>query len=192
MKSMERSTHRRLTEQLRTGVPAAEPFAVPAERYRDPAWLAREATLFRAPQIVAAASALAPGACLPVDRPGRSVIVARDHDGSLHAYANACRHRATRLVDAPCAAKAHVCPYHGWTYDLRGTLIHVPHAESFGGRAEGRDLVQVAIEERHGLIWLGDGVADYLGALDADLASLGLAGTTLWRAAATPRRCPPG
>src|SRR5258706_8033709 len=189
-KSMDRATHQRLVDQLRLPPPSSPAFTIPADRYRDPAWLAREAALFRAPQIVAAASALAPGACLPVDLPGIAAIVARDHDGSLHAYSNACRHRATRLVDAPCATKAHVCPYHGWTYDLRGKLLHVPHAESFAGCEAGRDLHALRVTERHGLIWLGDGdVTDYLGGLDPELATLDLPPITLWRSARSTRRC---
>src|SRR5258705_1536704 len=80
--------------------------------------------------------------------------------------------------------KAFVCPYHGWTYDLRGTLIHVPHPEAFKG-CEHRDLHTHAISEAHGLIWLG--VPD--DALGADLATLELAGKSVYRTARTVHRC---
>ena len=32
----------------------------------------------------------------------------------------------TPLVDAPCAAKALTCRYHGWTYDFEGALLRAP------------------------------------------------------------------
>jgi phenylpropionate dioxygenase-like ring-hydroxylating dioxygenase large terminal subunit len=189
MKAMEPATHQRLLDDLAAGTQdRCAPFAVPAERYRDPAWLAREAPAFRAPQIVAASAALAPGASMPVDLPGVAAIVARAPDGTVRAFANACRHRATRLVDAPCTAKAYVCPYHGWTYALTGTLIHVPHPEAFPG-CERRDLRPLPVAERHGLIWLGTGIDDFLAGLGPDLAALDLASCVVWRSSRTVRRC---
>src|SRR5262245_49734907 len=171
--SMERANRSRLIEQLRAPA-AAEPYVSPAERYRDPAWLSREAALFQLPQIVGASAALAPGGCLPVDLSGRSALVVRADDGVARGFANACRHRASRLVDDSCTRKAIVCPYHGWTYDLRGTLVHVPHAEAFAGMAR-RDLHPLPVAERHGLVWLGDDVDAFLGELAGDLAAVDLA-----------------
>jgi glycine betaine catabolism A len=195
MKAMQRAVHLRLLEQLRPGAAspgaAAAALAVPAGRYRDPARAERErAALFaRSPRPIAASTSIARGACVPVDVPGASLILTRGDDGAVVAMANACRHRATRLIDAACTAKALVCPYHGWTYDLRGRLIHAPHAGSFGGACEGRDLRRAQVEERHGLVWLGAGVDGYLGELAPDLAALGLERAALWRSSRTARRC---
>jgi Rieske 2Fe-2S family protein len=206
---MQRATHRRMTEQLRTpggtlidacrAEPAARPaFRVPADHYRDPAHHAREraavfgglrgGTWHGPPRVIAASAALAAGACLPVDLAGVSLILTRTPEGVVHGLANACRHRATRLVDAPCAARALVCPYHGWTYDLTGALLHVPHAEAFAP-GDRRDLAALPVTERHGLIWLGADVAGYLGALDGDLAALELGGHAVWRSRRERRRC---
>src|SRR5437764_14448471 len=60
---------------------------------------------------------------------GESVIVTRDASGSIHALFNVCRHRGTRLCEQP---EGHFveriqCPYHAWTYDLRGNLMSAPH-----------------------------------------------------------------
>src|SRR5579871_2148154 len=53
-----------------------------------------------------------------------SVLLARDDDGMLHAFANTCRHRGHELL--PCGGstsqKMIICPYHAWTYDLKGDL----------------------------------------------------------------------
>ena len=52
-----------------------------------------------------------------------SIIVARDRDGAVHALMNVCRHRGARVCEA---AQGHctsfVCPYHGWAYNLDGSL----------------------------------------------------------------------
>jgi phenylpropionate dioxygenase-like ring-hydroxylating dioxygenase large terminal subunit len=77
---------------------------------------------------------------------GESVIVLRDSAGDVQAFHNVCRHRASRLVRhdrdpaPPDAARLSVrqlgpsgstpvfrCPYHAWTYDLRGALISAPN-----------------------------------------------------------------
>ena len=157
---MERTTFLRLAERLRGPQPndaASLAFTVPADRYRDAAWCDRErAALFGGPRIVAASSELSPGSCRPYDREGIAALLVRDAGGSLRAFANACRHRATRLVDTACAAKALTCPYHGWTYDLAGQLIHVPHQETFAGLdCAARGLRELEVAERHGLVWLG-------------------------------------
>jgi phenylpropionate dioxygenase-like ring-hydroxylating dioxygenase large terminal subunit len=195
MKSMERATHLRLIEQLRSGQGWAAgnepPVAIPADRYRDPARVERErAALFAAtPRVIAASSSIARGACVPVDVPGAALILTRGADGAIAALTNACRHRATRLIDAACTPKALVCPYHGWTYDLRGSLIHAPHAATFGAACEGRDLRPAPVAERAGLIWLGAGVDAYLGDVATDLAALELDHAVTWRTSRTTRRC---
>jgi phenylpropionate dioxygenase-like ring-hydroxylating dioxygenase large terminal subunit len=115
----------------------------------------------------------------------------RGADNRVRAFRNACRHRATRLVDSPCSAKALVCPYHGWTYGLDGALVHAPHAEAFAPFAlADRSLLALPVDERHGLIWLGTAdAAGFLGALDDDLAALDLSSHVGWRDAQVTRSC---
>lgn len=181
---MQPATQQRITDALRQGCSLeGDVLRVPAERYTDAAWLARERPLFELPRIVAASSEIAPGACLPV---GTTLLV-RDRDGALRGFANSCRHRGTRLVDAPCAARALVCPYHGWTYGLDGALVHVPHEPAFAGvDLARRGLVERPVAERAGLVWLGgDGAPELAG----DLAALGLAEHVVFRRARASRRC---
>jgi phenylpropionate dioxygenase-like ring-hydroxylating dioxygenase large terminal subunit len=130
-------------------------------------------------------SAIARGACVPVG----SVLLVRGGEGVLRAFANACRHRGTRLVAEACAAKALVCPYHGWTYSLAGELLHVPHAKVFGGAAEGRNLRAVPVAEYAGFVWLGGDPRPHLGELAADVAALGAEELAVYRASRTARRC---
>jgi glycine betaine catabolism A len=103
-----------------------------------------------------------------------SVLLTRDDEGTLHAFANTCRHRGHELL--PCGAAAQrnsiICPYHSWTYDLSGDLRF---AQGFKGQA-GFDssawgLAELPVAEWHGLIFVdGSGeappLADSLAALD--------------------------
>lgn len=56
-----------------------------------------------------------------------SVIVLRDDDEEVRAFHNVCRHRGARLLDPGRAEVGNlVCPYHKWTYNLEGELMHAP------------------------------------------------------------------
>ena len=62
-----------------------------------------------------------------------SVIVVRTEDG-LRAYRNSCLHRGTKLKPSGTAgwtSDSIQCPFHGWTWDLDGTLQEVPCAWEF-------------------------------------------------------------
>jgi Rieske 2Fe-2S family protein len=129
------------------------------DRYTSQARFERErAAIFaRTPSIVAHDSELAEqGTCLAVDVAGVSLLVVRGEDGGVRAFRNACRHRSTQLVaeGAPCRKKAIVCPYHNWTYDLHGRLVHVPSEGAFrGAYAERSSLVPAYAASAHGFVW---------------------------------------
>ena len=73
-----------------------------------------------------------PGDYFTFDMGPDSVVVLRDRQGEIHAYHNVCRHRAARLVEnAGSCGNAITCPYHGWTYNLDGSLRGTPVRESF-------------------------------------------------------------
>ena len=60
-------------------------------------------------------------------------IVVRDHDDNFRAFHNVCRHRASRVVEdsrGHCG-NAMICPFHGWSYNLDGSLKNVPKANAF-------------------------------------------------------------
>jgi Rieske 2Fe-2S family protein len=70
-----------------------------------------------------ASQAANPGDWFIVDIAAESVIVARGQDGALRAFANVCRHRGSRICLDPAGhARALVCPYHAWAYNLDGSL----------------------------------------------------------------------
>jgi Rieske 2Fe-2S family protein len=59
---------------------------------------------------------------------GENVLLVRDVDAGLAAFANRCMHRGTELVDSTSATSAACfdsvirCPYHFWSYGFDGAL----------------------------------------------------------------------
>lgn len=64
-----------------------------------------------------------------------SVIVLRDQARQLHVYYNVCRHRGARMVSEESGqfSTCIQCPYHAWTYNLKGELIGAPQMEEVTG-----------------------------------------------------------
>lgn len=162
---------------------------VPADRYVDPAWFAKEkAALFDALPQVIAPSALVPkpNMAVPHDATGRPLLITRDKSGEVHVFLNVCRHRGTRLVeglDTVCAGRI-ACPYHAWTYALDGSLIGMPRPETFPGLDKKEfGLKPIPTREAGGLIWfspVGDpdfGEAETLG---HDFDAFGMGGLHLF------------
>lgn len=60
-------------------------------------------------------------------------IILRDAEGEVRAFHNICRHRGSRLVtkEQGKCPNALVCPFHGWVYNLDGTLRGAARPESF-------------------------------------------------------------
>ena len=53
-------------------------------------------------------------------------VVIRDEEGALRAFANVCRHNGTQVAQGNGRTEKLVCPYHGWTYHLDGSLATAP------------------------------------------------------------------
>ena len=52
-----------------------------------------------------------------------SIIVARTETGDIRAMHNICRHRGARVCEELSGnRKTYVCPYHGWVYNVDGSL----------------------------------------------------------------------
>jgi glycine betaine catabolism A len=98
-----------------------------------------------------------------VDFLGEAIIVTADEVGSLHAFANVCRHRGSQLVPVepgarpdPCDAKSLRCPYHSWTYGLDGRLLHAPHTEGVDVDASAFGLSTLRAGAWGGFLWLAE------------------------------------
>jgi Rieske 2Fe-2S family protein len=101
-----------------------------------------------------------PGAQRAVSIVGVGVLLVRGRDGVLRAFANTCRHRGHELL--PCGGRAVVralvlCPYHGWSYGLDGSLRRAPgydDAADPGFDRAAAGLLPLRVEEWHGLAFV--------------------------------------
>uniref|UniRef100_M4E5R4 Choline monooxygenase, chloroplastic n=1 Tax=Brassica campestris TaxID=3711 RepID=M4E5R4_BRACM len=50
-------------------------------------------------------------------------VVCRDDEGKIRAFHNVCSHHASILASGSGRKSCFVCPYHGWTYSLNGSLV---------------------------------------------------------------------
>ena len=94
------------------------------------------------------------GDCFTYEVADESVIVVRDENLSLHAFANVCRHRGSRICEAGLSnQKRLVCPYHAWTYGLNGELLNARQmGEDFDKSTSG--LKSLRLEEFCGLVFI--------------------------------------
>src|SRR5579875_1194074 len=98
-----------------------------------------------------------PGCQRAVQTGAGGVLLTRDEDGVLHAFANTCRHRGHELLGCGESAKRHsvICPYHSWSYRLDGALRNAPsfrNVASFDPLEFG--LVGLRAVEWHGWIFV--------------------------------------
>jgi phenylpropionate dioxygenase-like ring-hydroxylating dioxygenase large terminal subunit len=63
------------------------------------------------------------------------VVVARGRDGQIHGFENRCSHRGALIsLENSGNVKAFSCVYHGWGYDLQGTLRGIAFQNGVEGR----------------------------------------------------------
>jgi choline monooxygenase len=68
-----------------------------------------------------------PGKVITTTLSGQPLMVTRDKDGILRGFYNVCRHRGSLLVlEDSTKVERFRCPYHSWTYDLKGNLLNCP------------------------------------------------------------------
>ena len=72
-----------------------------------------------------------PGDYRVIDIIGESIIISRDTKGGLNALSNVCRHRGVEVAHGEGNSNDFMCPFHGWTYDLKGRLIAAPEQSQF-------------------------------------------------------------
>ena len=80
-----------------------------------------------------------PGDLVVYENVGRSYVVIRQDDGSVRAFHNVCLHRGRKLRTDSGAATELECPFHGFTWNLNGSLKRVPCAWDFAHLAS-RDM----------------------------------------------------
>jgi salicylate 5-hydroxylase large subunit len=106
------------------------------------------------------------------------IVLVREKSGAINAFENRCAHRGVAFCyTAHGNAKAFQCPYHQWTYNLKGDLIGVPFRngiESLGGGMPAdfdladHPLKRIRVAERNGVVFVSfhddvESLEDYLG-----------------------------
>lgn len=109
---------------------------LPGWTYHSPALLELEKEhLFRTHWQIAGHVADIPenGDYLAFDAVGERALIVRGADGEVRAFHNICRHRGSRLVsdETGHCRNALICPFHGWVYNLDGTLRGAAQPRSF-------------------------------------------------------------
>lgn len=166
------------------GVPPARPTRVPAERYHSPAFahLEIERMWPKVWQLACTVDHVAePGDYFEYRCGPYSVLVVCGDDGALRAFQNVCRHRGNSLCSGSGSGLRELrCGYHGWTWDLGGTLRRVPNRKGFGAlHMSELPLVPVAVDTWERLVFVNLDVdamplLDYLEEMPADVKWCGL------------------
>jgi Rieske 2Fe-2S family protein len=151
-------------------------YSLPRELYNDPHMFRIEMEeIFQKQWLFVGMTSEVPkkGDYITVEIGQNPVLVVRDADGSVNAFHNTCRHRGSRLCSQHRGKVANlVCPYHQWTYDLKGNLL-------FAGTEMGAsfDKSQHGLNKAHcrtagGFIFVCLGKAEPEGDFDDFLATL--------------------
>lgn len=85
-----------------------------------------------------------------------ALIITRDKNDEIHALMNVCRHRGARVCEEPTGnRKTFVCPYHGWVYNIDGSLKAAREMEVLEGfDKDGLGLKKARVEVYEGLVFI--------------------------------------
>jgi len=145
----------------------------PAGYHRIPFWLYSDPEIYQQEQqrIFGGPSWCYVALTAEIPRPGdfkrsvvgdKPVVITRDKEGGINVVANRCAHRGVQFCRRDFGNTAEfMCPYHQWTYDLKGNLRGVPFRRGLkqqGGMPEDFKLEEHALQrlqvtERHGVIF---------------------------------------
>ncbi len=159
----------------------------PAAAYCSQEWLSREKSLlFKEYPLLAGFSCDLPatGDFLTLDMTGVPVLLVRDERGVVNGFVNSCRHRGAQVARGCGNVQQSLsCPYHGWSYNLKGELKAIPDSGSFPGidKSE-RPLIELPVVEKYGMLWVCPtpgadiNIDRHLAGLEADFAAYDFGG----------------
>lgn len=96
-----------------------------------------------------------PGDYIVTDIGRESILIVRQHDGSVRAFYNVCLHRGNRLRGPGLGSTpSFKCAYHHWEYELDGSFRRIPDLDTFPqGAPPCRGLVEVRCETWGSFVW---------------------------------------
>ena len=92
----------------------------------------------------------------------KPVVVVRDREGAINVVENRCAHRGVQFCQKHLGNTSEfMCPYHQWTYDLKGNLIGVPFRRGVKGQGgmpsdfdpRNHGLRRLEVTRRNGVIF---------------------------------------
>ena len=84
------------------------------------------------------------------------VIVTRDRHDEIHVLLNRCRHRASSVCEQKSGkTSVFVCPYHGWSYEVDGSLRKVPYDAGYSADFDKAEfgLLSLRVELYNGMVF---------------------------------------
>lgn len=129
---------------------------LPAWSYHSPALLELEKEkLFKTHWQIACHVSDIPetGSYFTFDLCGERALLVKGNDDEIRAFHNICRHRGSRLVatERGKCKSAMICPFHGWVYNLDGTLRGAAKPDSFPPM----DKLEFALKPLEAEVWNG-------------------------------------
>ncbi len=105
---------------------------------------------------VHASEVAGPGDFVTCDLLGVPTLIVRGADGQVRAFRNACVHRGAPVETQPAgSARLLSCGFHGWSYDLDGSLRAVSNPQLWTtDPCPSAGLAELRSEERHGIVWI--------------------------------------
>lgn len=154
---------------------------IPVDRYTDPAFLKLEDDCIWSKTWLLAGAACdvaTPGDFFVFDNLRESILVTCADDGVIRAFYNVCQHRGNQLKHSGCGNSPHLsCGFHGWQYNLDGSIKEIPEAHDFpqGIPDEKLSLKELRCEMWGGFVWISmdpgiEPLIDYLGIVPEHLA----------------------
>ncbi len=131
---------------------------IPKGRYLDPEFqqLELDKMFTRTWQIACRVEELRDVGCFVEYEIGKfSILLVRESKTQIRAYHNACRHRGTRLARGRGRVGSLICPFHGWRWNLDGSIRLVLDREEFVPRSDDDlGLVRVHAEQWGGFVFI--------------------------------------
>lgn len=100
-----------------------------------------------------------------------SFVVVRSGEDEIRAHFNSCLHRGTKLKPSATEGFANdlKCPFHGWTWNLDGSLKELPEKWDFSHFTKGKTcLPEARVARLGGFVWINmdpdaPSLEDYIG-----------------------------
>jgi phenylpropionate dioxygenase-like ring-hydroxylating dioxygenase large terminal subunit len=173
-----------LSDLVRTAQrPFNDALAMPPGVYTSEDFLARELEMIFSKEwacIGRSSSLKEPGDYVTYELAGQPIVVLRDGERKLKAFSNVCLHRMSTLLEGSGNRRSIVCRYHGWTYNLDGSLRGAPFMKATTGFCrENYRLPTIRCEEWLGWIYVtlnaqAPAVAEALRPLENMIAQYGM------------------